>query len=77
MQSDPKAIIPDNFIIILPHDYLIHIDERIFPFVQNGSLIGLVTVDDICKVLKEEWESKTVRRITTICWLPLQASHPR
>jgi hypothetical protein len=77
MQSDPKTVIPDNFIVTLLHDYLIHIDERIFPFEQKSSWISLGTVDDVCIAPKEEWESKTVRRNTTICWLPLQTGQFR
>lgn len=65
MQSDPKTVVPDTSIGILVHDYLIHTDERAFPVVQDGSLIGLVTIEDVRKVPKEEWEMKTVRQIMT------------
>jgi Zn-dependent protease/CBS domain-containing protein len=65
MQPDPKIITPDTSISALVHDYLIHTDERAFPVLQDGSLIGLVTTEDVRKAPKEEWESKTVRQIMT------------
>jgi CBS domain-containing protein len=40
-------------------------DEHSFPVVDNGQLAGLVCLEDVRKVPKEEWDTTTVSQIMT------------
>ncbi len=37
-----------------------------FPVVENGELVGCVTIEDVKKVAKEKWEKTKVEKIMTV-----------
>jgi Zn-dependent protease/CBS domain-containing protein len=50
----------------LVHEYVMRTDERAFPVLQDGDqLIGLVCLDDVRKVPREDWGTTRVRDIMT------------
>jgi Zn-dependent protease len=50
----------------LVHEYVMRTDERAFPVLQDGDhLIGLVSLDDVRRVPRRDWETTRVREIMT------------
>jgi Zn-dependent protease/predicted transcriptional regulator len=50
----------------LVHEYVMRTDERAFPVLQDGDhLAGLVCLDDVRKVPREDWETTRVQQIMT------------
>lgn len=49
----------------LVHDYVLRRNVRSLPIVEDGRLLGVVTVGDIRHVPQEEWETTTVDSIMT------------
>ena len=65
MRRDPPTVPPDISVSTLVHDHIMGTDDRAFPVVENGRLAGLVCIEDVRKVLREEWDQVTVREIMT------------
>lgn len=66
MRVDPPHVQADASVNTLVHDLVMRTDDHAFPVLGvNGELIGLVTLDDIRKVSREEWISTTVSQIMT------------
>ena len=50
----------------LVHEYVMRTDERAFPVLRDGDhLAGLVCLDDVRKVPREDWETTRVQQIMT------------
>jgi Zn-dependent protease/CBS domain-containing protein len=65
MQRDPPTV-PDTITVAdLVQDRLMGTDERAFPVVQNGNLEGLVSLQDVRRLDRNQWETRTVRDIMT------------
>lgn len=56
------ANIPVNTLV---YDLLIGSDERAFPVVEDGRLVGLVCLEDVRKLPREVWETTPVSEIMT------------
>ncbi len=56
---------PDISIQQLVEDYLLTHNQRAFPVVVNGDLVGLISFTDIKNVPREEWSSTTIRNTMT------------
>jgi Zn-dependent protease/CBS domain-containing protein len=65
MRKQIKSVEPECIISSLVHDHVMNSDERAFPVIQDQQLVGLVTIDDIRKVSRGQWESTTVRSVMT------------
>jgi Zn-dependent protease/predicted transcriptional regulator len=65
MRSEPPVVSPDISVDSLIHDHVMRSDEHAFPVVDADRLLGLVTLDDIRSLEREQWESLTVREIMT------------
>ncbi len=65
MRPDPPTVPPTISIDELVNDRVMRSDDHAFPVVDNGSLIGIVTLDDIRKVPREQWNSLLVRDAMT------------
>ena len=59
--SAPPNLPVDRFI----EEYFLHGDQRGFPIVERGRLIGMVCLEDIRKLDRSTWSSRTVRDIMT------------
>jgi Zn-dependent protease/CBS domain-containing protein len=65
MQITPPTVTPDITVSMRVHDHVMQHDDHAFPVLEGTQLIGLVTLEDVRKVARHEWESVTVRQIMT------------
>lgn len=65
MRKGPPTVTSDLSVHSLVYDHLMGTDERAFPVVDAGSLVGLVTLEDIRRVERSSWPTTTVRDIMT------------
>jgi Zn-dependent protease len=65
MHSDPPTVSPGCSIINLAHEHVMASDDHAFPVMDDGLLVGLVTLDDMRQVSRDKWDATTVREIMT------------
>jgi Zn-dependent protease/predicted transcriptional regulator len=65
MRSDPPTVAPDASISSLVHDHIMGHDDRAFPVMEDGTLVGLVTLEDVGRTSKGTWDATTVHEIMT------------
>ncbi len=65
MRSNPPTVPSTATISALVHDHIMGTDDYAFPVVDNGQLVGMVTINDIRSVPREQWDTKTVGEIMT------------
>lgn len=65
MQSNATTVPPDIPVSTLVHDHIIGTDERAFPVVQGDRLVGLVSLEDVRKVPRDQWDTTTVGQVMT------------
>jgi Zn-dependent protease len=65
MQQNVRAVPADLRVSQLVSDFVNGGEERCFPVVENGLVAGMVCVDDIRKVKRQEWYGTSVRAIMT------------
>ena len=65
MQANPSTVPPDTSVADLVHDWIMKTDERSFAVIDGSSLAGMVSLDDVRKVPREEWDTATVAQIMT------------
>jgi Zn-dependent protease len=65
MRPDPPAIAPDQSVSQLVHDYVMGTDDHAFPVLADGHLAGLVTLEDVRNISRNEWDGKAVGEIMT------------
>jgi predicted transcriptional regulator len=65
MRSEPPTVQPDSTIDSLVHDQIMGTDDHAFPVVENGQLVGLITLEDVRKVSRDNWGTTTVRDAMT------------
>ena len=65
MRADVLAVPPTIGVGDLVHRYVMGTDERAFPVIDGDRLLGLVTLEDIRKVAREQWDTTTAREIMT------------
>lgn len=65
MRTDPPTVAPDVSIDGLVHEHVMGSDDHAFPVLDEGRLVGIVTLDDIRGVPKAKWEKTRAREIMT------------
>ncbi len=65
MNSTVDQVPPDFSVQELVDTKILHSDQRAFPVVQDGSLAGLVCLEDIRRTPRERWAHHSVRDIMT------------
>jgi CBS domain-containing protein len=65
MRPDVPTVTPALQVSQLVYDYVMGTDERAFPVLENDRLVGLVCLEDIRKVPREDWERTKVGDIMT------------
>jgi Zn-dependent protease/CBS domain-containing protein len=65
MYSKAPTVAPDTTVGALVHDYIMGTEERAFPVVANDCLAGLVCLDDVRRVPRDQWDTTTVQEIMT------------
>jgi len=65
MRSNVPTVAPTLSVGHLVYDYVMGTDERAFPVMEGERLVGLVCLEDIRKIPREDWERATVGQIMT------------
>jgi predicted transcriptional regulator len=65
MRSDPPTCLPDCSVSRLVHEHIMGTDDQAFPVLDDGRLVGLVTLEDVRKVSRDAWDTTTVSEIMT------------
>jgi Zn-dependent protease/CBS domain-containing protein len=65
MREDAPTVEPELPISALVYDHIMGTDEHAFPVLEDERLVGLITLEDVRKVPREEWDEIRVREIMT------------
>ncbi len=65
MESRVATVAPDLPVGTLVNEYIMGTSERAFPVVQDNQLVGIVSLEDVRRVPREDWEITSVRQIMT------------
>jgi predicted transcriptional regulator len=65
MRTNPPTVLPSSSIANLVYDRVMGTDDQAFPVMDDGRLLGIVTLDDVRKVQRDAWDNTTVREIMT------------
>jgi CBS domain-containing protein len=65
MRTDVPSVSPGISVSSLVHDHIMGTDEHAFPVLDAARLVGLVTLEDVRKVPRDEWERTSVSQIMT------------
>jgi Zn-dependent protease/CBS domain-containing protein len=63
MKRQGPAVAPDLTVAALVHEHMIPGDERALPVLENGVLLGLVSVSDVQTIPPDEWAETRVGSI--------------
>ncbi len=63
MRRDPPVVSSISSVSSLVHDHIMGTDDHAFPVVDEGRLVGIVTLGNIRQVPRTEWDMTTVRQI--------------
>jgi Zn-dependent protease/predicted transcriptional regulator len=65
MRADPPTVPINSSVSELVHDHVMGKDDYGFPVLDGGRLAGIVTLDDVRKIARDNWDTLTVREIMT------------
>jgi Zn-dependent protease/CBS domain-containing protein len=65
MRSDPPMVDPQTRISRLIDKYIMGTDERAFPVLEHDRLVGLICLEDVRKVPRQEWDERMVQDVMT------------
>lgn len=65
MQKKISPVPPDISISQLVDKYMIGTDRHVFPVTVNSKLEGIICLEDIQKISREQWDKRKVREIMT------------
>lgn len=65
MRSRVASVAPDTSVELLVNDFVMNEDQRAYPVMRDGELVGLVCLEDIRAVKPELWPGLAVERIMT------------
>ena len=67
MTRDLVTVDPDTYVRDLVEDYVYRTHHKLYPVVQDGELVGCVTLQSVKEVPREKWDWVRVRDITRSC----------
>jgi Zn-dependent protease/CBS domain-containing protein len=65
MRSCPPTVRPGISISDLVHEHVMKTDDHAFPVMEDGRLVGLVTLEDVRSLSRGQWDGTPVRKIMT------------
>lgn len=65
MRSNAPTVDPGVPVSRLVYDYIMGTDERAFPVIEGERLVGLVCLEDVRKIPREEWNQTLVNQVMT------------
>ncbi|MBC7861024.1 MAG: CBS domain-containing protein, partial [Burkholderiaceae bacterium] len=69
MQTALLHVTPEMSLARLVDDCVLHSDQRAFPVLRDGRMVGMVSLDDLRRVARADWPARAVAEIMT----PLEA----
>ncbi len=67
MRENPVSVPSSATIREVIDDYVYRYHHKLFPVVDNGQLVGCITINRIKEVPREEWEQRTVGELARGC----------
>ncbi|MDH7513388.1 MAG: site-2 protease family protein [Clostridiales bacterium] len=67
MKEDPVTVSPKISLLELVEDYIFKYHFKMYPVVEDGKLLGCVTLKLVKEVPKDEWPSRRVGDLTLQC----------
>lgn len=65
MRTNPPTVSAQTSVNDMVHNSVMKSDDYAFPVLENDQLAGLVTLDDVRSVPRDEWDGTLVRQIMT------------
>jgi Zn-dependent protease/predicted transcriptional regulator len=65
MRQNPPSVASNSSVSSLVHDHVMGTDDHAFPVLDEGRLVGIVTLEDIRKAPQDAWGTMTVAQIMT------------
>jgi Zn-dependent protease/CBS domain-containing protein len=65
MRTNVPSVPQDISVSSLVHDHIMGTDEHAFPVIEDTRLLGLVTLEDVRKIARGDWERTRVSEIMT------------
>jgi Zn-dependent protease/predicted transcriptional regulator len=65
MHDCPPTVPSGISVSSLVHDHVMKADDHAFPVLDDGRLVGIVTLEDIRAIPRQDWDSKQVSEIMT------------
>lgn len=65
MRLNPPTVSSNVSISSLVHDHVMGTDDHAFPVVDDGQLVGIVTLEDIRSAARDTWDTRHVQQIMT------------
>lgn len=65
MRKDAPTVDPSSPVKSLVYDGIMGTDEHAFPVVEDGQLVGIVTLEDVRALEQDAWDRTPVRQIMT------------
>jgi Zn-dependent protease len=65
MRQNPPTVEPNSTVSDLIHTHLMGTDDQAFPVLENERMLGIITLDDVRRVPREQWDSILVSDIMT------------
>jgi Zn-dependent protease/CBS domain-containing protein len=65
MRTNPPTVPSTISVSALVHDHIMGTNEHAFPVMDNGSLAGIVCIEDVRRVSREQWDLVTVGQMMT------------
>lgn len=65
MRRNPPTVSPNSSVSALVHDHIMGTDDHAFPVQENGRLLGMVALEDVRGVSRNQWDTTLVREIMT------------
>jgi Zn-dependent protease/CBS domain-containing protein len=65
MRTNPPTVSADITISTLVYEYIMNRDDHAFPVEVDGELVGLVTLEDVRAIGREQWDTTYVRDVMT------------
>lgn len=65
MRMNPPTVSPSTSVESLVHEHIMGTEEHAFPVLDDGDLVGMVTLSDVRALEQDAWSSTPVREIMT------------
>jgi len=65
MRSNPPTVSPDISVDALVYEHVMQTDDYAFPVIEDDHLTGIVTLQDVRGIPREQWNERTVSEIMT------------